>query len=100
MEHNSLKRQGIGMIIVLAIEYLLGMTANLFVEFPNSKSEGTMWFFAFKNIPVALHIIIGILVVGGGIVLLIRSIQKKNKLWINVSSIGFVTLLISALSGS
>src|SRR5438270_2365588 len=93
----KLKRQGIGMTIALAIEYLLGMTANLFVAFPDSKNERTMWSFAFQNIPVALHIIIGILLVGGGIMLLIRSIQKKNKLWISVSSIGFVTLLIAGL---
>lgn len=96
----KLKRQGIGMIIALAIEYVLGMTTNLFVQFPNSHNEGTMWSFAFKNFPTVLHIIIGILLLGGGIMLLIRSFQKKNKLWISVSSIGFITLLIAAFSGS
>lgn len=96
----KLKRQGIGMIIVLAIEYLIGMAANLFVEFPHAKSESTMWSFAFKNMPTALHIVIGILLVGGGIMLLVRSIQKKNKLWIYVSSIAFIALLLAGLSGS
>ena len=100
MNNNSLKRQGIGMVIVLAIEYLLGMTSNLFVQFPNSKSEGAMWAYAFKSIPTALHIIVGILLVGGSIMLLIRSIQRKNKLWIRISIIGLITLIMAAMSGS
>jgi hypothetical protein len=80
MENNSLRKQGIGMIAILTIQYLIGMASNIFVKFPNSSNQGLLWEFAWKQLPIAFHIIIGILLILGSIVLFIRSIVSKNKL--------------------
>src|SRR5664279_5281870 len=99
MKNNSLKKQGIGMIAVLTIQYILGMASNLFVQFPNSTNQGLLWEFAWKQVPLALHIVIGTLLLIGSIILFVRSIMSKNKLWIKASSLGLFGILIAGFSG-
>lgn len=101
MEKNrGLMFHAAGLLLLLVPQYLLGMLTNLFVQFPQSKQEKTLWEFAWTQIPLAMHIILGILLLIGAIVLIIRSVQLKEKVWIICSIIGGLSMLIAALSGS
>ncbi len=101
-KHNSegLRNQGVGMIIVLAIEYLLGMATTSFVQFPENKPEGQLWAFAWKQFPLAAHIIIGGLLLVGAIVFILRSVMERNKTWIIASSIATVGIFLAVFGGS
>jgi hypothetical protein len=96
----SLKKQGIFMLIVLVLQYILGMTANLFVTFPQTKNEAALWEFAWSQLPIAAHIIVGSLLLIGGITLFVSSIVHKNKNWIVASTIGALALIFAGYSGS
>lgn len=96
----SLKPHAIGMIIVLTIEYLLGMFTNLFVAFPQGEKQGQLWLFAWRQVPLALHIIVGFLLFLGTIVLLVRAILRKDKRWIYASSISTISVFAAIVGGS
>src|SRR5258708_2654539 len=101
MENSkTLKTQGIAMIIILAIQYILGMTANLFAKFPESASAGQLWEYAWSQFSIASHIIVGLLLLVGAIVFVVRSILAKDKKWIVFSTIGLVAIFIAGFSGA
>ena len=97
---SSLNKYAIVLIIILIVQYLLGMFTNSFVQFPQGKNEGQLWEFAWSQIPIAAHIIVGSLLLFGAIIFVIRSIRQKNKSWITASIIGGVGILISGMSGA
>lgn len=97
---ETLKFHGIVIIVLLILQYLLGMITNLFVQFPQDKHGGQLWVFAWKQIPLAAHIILGILLIIGSIVLVIRAMRQKNKSWIIASIIGVLSILVAGVSGA
>jgi hypothetical protein len=97
--HQQLSRSGIGMIIALVVQYILGMINNFFVTFPDTTDRGVLWRYAYSHFSEAAHIIIGILMVPGAIVLLVRSIQNHDRNWIIASAVGFAGIFISFASG-
>ena len=84
--------------VTLVIQFLLGMYINLYVEFPTS-GPADAWKFAWSSLPVAAHIILGTLGLLATIVMLVRSIIRKNRHWIVVASIGVAGLLLSVIGG-
>lgn len=84
----------------LVLQYLFGMFVNLFVQFPDTQKESVLWKFAQDQMPVVLHMVIGALLIIGGIVLLIRTIRKRDKQLVMASSIGLVALLIASFAGA
>jgi len=83
----------------LIIEYLLGMVASLFVQFPDTNKERILWQFANGQWSIVLHMLIALGLVLSGIVFLIRTIRKRNKYWIISASVGLVSLLIATFAG-
>lgn len=77
----------------------LGMLTNLYAQFPDTGEEGQLWQFAWTQVSLALHIILGLLVFGGALMLLIRSITYKNRTWIVAGSIGLAGILIAIYGG-
>lgn len=103
--NNKVKKEilgtwGIIMLGLLALQYVLGIATNLFVMFPQKKDAGQLWEFAWKQPPLAIHIILGIILIVVAIVILTQSIGQKNKLWITISAIGVLTILIAGISGA
>ncbi|HSX09379.1 MAG TPA: hypothetical protein VLF93_04445 [Candidatus Saccharimonadales bacterium] len=84
----------------LFLQFLLGMFTNLFVEFPDKANEKTLWEFSKNQMPIVLHMVIAALLVIGGIVLLVRTIRKKDKQWIIAASVGLVALLFATFAGA
>lgn len=90
---NSLSKQGLYIIGLLVVQYLLGMYTNMFVAFPENKHEGQLWQFAWHQPSLVLHILVGFSLLFGAISLVVRSIKQKNKSWIYASSIGTIAIL-------
>ncbi|HVA97040.1 MAG TPA: hypothetical protein VND99_05290 [Candidatus Acidoferrales bacterium] len=84
----------------LILQYLLGMFANMFVQFPDTTNEVKLWEFAKGQWPVMTHIILGALLVIGGIVFLIRTIRRKDKQWIIAASVGLFSMLVAGIAGA
>jgi len=81
------------------LQFLLGMFSALFVEFPENASEQQVWKFAGQQIPVVLHMLLGLLLLLGAIALVVRAIILKDKIWIWTSVIGLVGVLVADITG-
>ena len=97
---DKLKGHAFFMIFVLVAEYVLGVATTLLVKFPEGQSEKQVWQFAFQQIPLALHIIIGILLFVGSVSFFIRALKLKNRIWIVTSSVAMVAILGGMGAGS
>ncbi len=96
---NGLRGHGIGMIAMLIVQYILGMVSNLFVQFPQSEQDGKLWEFAWSQISIASHIILGILLFIGAVVFVIRAVAKKDRFWTIASIIGLVAIMSAIYGG-
>lgn len=97
---TSLNRQAFGLVIGLCLQYVLGITTTLFVQFPPHLPAGKVWEFAWKQIPLALHIILGLFLLIGSVTLLIQAIKLHSQQWIVAATIGLLIMLLTSLSGS
>ncbi len=96
---NSLNKQGLGMLIGLIVQYLLGISTNLFVRFPPSGNEGVMWQFAKSQLLFNLHLYWGTLLLIGAIVFYIRAFRQKNKSWKIASGFGLAFIIFAIVAG-
>jgi len=88
------------MIIVLVAEYFLGIFTTFLVKFPEELNEKEVWRFAFQQIPLALHIIVGTLLFIGAVSFFIRALKLKNRIWIATSSVAVAAILGGLGTGS
>ncbi len=98
-KQDILTRSGIGMIIGLTVQYLLGMANNLFVKFPQTTDTGKLWIYAWTHVTEALHIILGILFLVGAPVVLLRAIRAQHRTWVTASAIGLAGIVIAFVTG-
>ncbi|SRR5258708_34827383 len=96
----SLKKHIIILIFVLVIEYLLGMMTNLFVHFPDSASETQLWEFSKRQLPVILHILVGLSLLIGSLTLALRSFRQKDNSIKIATIIGLVSIFLAGFAGS
>lgn len=83
-------------LVLLVIQYMLGMIANLEVQLP----AGNAWSWAFQHSPIILlHIILGTLLVVMALVAVILSIVARHPAGIIASSAGLALLIFAWLSG-
>ncbi len=94
-------------LLLLSIEFMLGMLVNLFVEIP-SPLPGTaggilqalVWSLAQTGMPsLWLHVVLGIALLLIGIALLVLSIAAHQRRWIIVSLLAALGILLATLSG-
>ncbi len=95
-----LKRQAIGIIVMLVLEYILGMTTNLFVHFTQGQAAQANWDFARTQLPLMAHIILGMLILLAAIVLYIQAVKARSRTWKIPSGIGLGSVLLTIFSGS
>jgi len=100
MKKDPLKIQSHFILGFLILEYLFGMFASLFIEFPDTKNEKILWRFATGQPSIVIHMVLAAMLIIAGIVLLVRSIIKKDKTWIIAASIGLFALLSASVAGS
>jgi hypothetical protein len=90
----------LGLVIGLTLQYLLGMYTDLFVAFPEGAQGDAAWHFAETQIPLILHIILGLFLFTGAVALCVRAYRYGDKEWRIVSIVGLLAILAAVASGS
>ena len=95
----TLQYQGNAMIVLLALQYILGLAVMAFVKFPESATVAQYWDFANSQWLLVTHMAVGTGLVIGAVVILVRAILQKNTIWKIAGSIGFISIIIAGLGG-
>ncbi len=96
---RSLRAHGILMIILLAVQYILGMINNFFVNFPQSDQPEVMWKYAASQASEISHIFLGLLLFISAAILVVRALRAKNRSWIIASIIGLIGIMSAIYGG-
>jgi hypothetical protein len=90
-----LRLSSLGTVIMLILEFILGIVYNLYGTAPTStKSIGL-----FSSPDLALHVILGILLVIAALGQLIRAITVRHPLSIWMSAVGLLAILGAGFAG-
>ena len=90
-----LRGASIGVVVMLIIQFILGMIYNLYGTAPTStKSIGL-----FSSPTIALHVIVGILLGLAAIAQLVRAIGARHSLTICLSALGLVFIIGAGFAG-
>lgn len=98
---KSLRLQVIAMLILLVVEFILGILTNLYVSMPIALRNGSAWKFAMTESPMlTLHIVVGTLLVILSITILIGAISAQKSVQIGFAVVGFILICLTWMSGS
>jgi hypothetical protein len=90
-----LRLSSLGAVIMLIVQFVLGIVYNLYGTAPTpAKSVGL-----FSSPDLALHVILGILLVIAALGQLIRAISVRHPLSVWMSAIGLVAILGAGFAG-
>jgi heme A synthase len=90
-----LRMASLGAVVMLILQFILGMIYNLYGTAPTSKKSIGL----FSSPVIALHVILGILLFIVAVVLLVRAIQARHKLSIWMTAVGLVAILAAGFAG-
>jgi len=88
---------GITLVLVLVLQYILGMYTALYIEIPEDVSG---WTFMGNSMVILSHVILGTLLAVAAIWLLAASIKKMNRFWILFSVFGLAGISLALMTGS
>jgi hypothetical protein len=90
-----LRLSSLGAVVMLIIQFVLGIIYNLYGTAPTStKSVGL-----FSSPDLALHVILGILLVIAAVGQLIRAITARHPLSIWMSAVGLAAIVAAGFAG-
>ena len=90
-----LRLSSLGAVVMLIIEFILGVIYNLYGTAPTStKSIGL-----FSSPDLALHVVLGILLVVAAVGQLVRAIGVRHRLSIWLSAVGLLAILGAGSAG-
>ena len=90
-----LRRSSLGAVVMLIVQFILGMIYNLYGTAPTStKSIGL-----FSSPDLALHVILGILLFLAAVAQLVRAIGTRHKLSMWLSALGLLSILGAGFAG-
>ncbi len=84
------------MMILLLIQYVLGVAYNLYGTAPTATKKVE----PFSSPLIAVHVIVGTLLIVGAIYVLVISVRAKARLAVTMSSAGLLALLAAWGTGS
>ncbi len=96
---NSIDKHAIGLLALLGIEFLLGVWASLFAEFPDNSNANQLWSYGFTQWSVVAHIIVGLLILAGAVALLVSAYKRKSHNWKVAGWAGFAFVTIAFICG-
>jgi hypothetical protein len=87
----GLRQASLAIVIVLIVQFTLGISVNLYVTLPAAGHPGhSSW---FGNGPLlALHVALGMFLVLAAVFVLVRAIMARNRTLIVTSAAGFVAI--------
>lgn len=96
-----LRRGSVAVLVLLVLEYGIGMYVNLYVTVPRTDHGGDMGT-AIANGPAALslHAVIGLLLGLGALGLLVQAVMVRHKGAIAFSAIALFALAMAAVTGA
>jgi hypothetical protein len=90
-----LRLSSLGAVVMLIVEFILGVIYNLYGTAPTStKSIGL-----FSSPDLALHVVLGILLVVAAVGQLVRAIGVRHRLSIWLSAVGLLAILGAGSAG-
>ncbi len=99
-----LRGTSFGMLVLLIVQFALGIVVNLYVSVPASDQGGLLRAIgkALSNPPAALasHAGLGLLIVLAAIGLLVRAVIARHALTIAASVIGLLAIIGAAFNGA
>jgi hypothetical protein len=96
---TALRRASLAILVVLIVQFALGIGVNLYVTLPAAGHPGhASW---FGNGPLlALHAALGMFLILAAIFVLIRSIMARNATLIVTSAAGLVAIILAFFFGA
>jgi hypothetical protein len=95
----GLPQTSLSVLIVLIVQFALGIGVNLYVTLPAAGHPGHSSFFG--NGPLlAIHAALGMFLILAAIFVLVRAIMARNVTLIVTSAAGLVAILLAAFFGS
>ena len=95
----GLRQANLALLILLAVQFALGIGVNLYVTLPDAGDPGHASWFG-NGALLALHATLGMLLILGAIFVLVRAIMARNAALIITSAAGLVAILLAAFFGS
>jgi hypothetical protein len=95
----GLRQANLALLILLAVQFALGIGVNLYVTLPAAGHPGHASWFGNGAI-LALHAALGMLLILGALFVLVRAIMARNVALIATSAAGLVAILLAAFFGS
>ncbi len=87
------------MLGLLSLQFILGAISNLYVKFPDTADQATLWHTANTNWMTLSHMIVGTVIVVLGLVILVKGIKLKQRMFSPLAIIALVAILVSAVGG-
>jgi hypothetical protein len=111
MNQAKIRGQSFGLLVMLGIQFVLGMIINLFVKIPTTHPgttgnfgsraiHGFIW--AISNgagIALLLHVVVAIGLLLGSLTLVVRAAVARSPSWIAVSAIGALGIITALTNG-
>jgi hypothetical protein len=93
---SGLRRASLGALVMLIVQFGLGVGVNLYTTLPAKGSAGD----AFSNGPLlVLHVVVGLLLIVAAIGLLVRAIIARHGPVIAVAAVGLLAIVAAATQG-
>ena len=93
---SGLRRASLGALVMLIVQFGLGIGVNLYISLPGKGSAGD----AFSNGPLlVLHVVVGLLLVVAAVGLLVRAIIARHGPVIAAAAVGLVAIATAATQG-
>ena len=97
---SNLRRASLGALVMLIVQFGLGVGVNLYVSLPAAGSSGRKLSQAFSNSPLlALHVVLGLLLIVSAVTLLVRGIVARHTPVIALSAAGLLAIIFAATQG-
>jgi hypothetical protein len=90
-----LRMASVGLVAMLILEFILGVIYNLYGTAPTAKKSIGL----FSSPDLALHVVLGILLLVAALVQLIRAIGTRHALSIWLSAVGLVAIIGAGFAG-
>ena len=92
---TRIRYASLGLVSMLIIEFILGVAYNLYGTAPTPKKSIGL----FSSPVLALHVILGILLLVAAVILLVRSIGARHRLSIWMAAVGLVGIIAAGGAG-
>ena len=99
-------------LMLLAIQFLVGMVVNLYVRVPSvhpgaSASnyfvgfvQGVVWAMVHSELALVVHTVLGLLLVLASFILIGFALTHRQRVWIIISLIGWVGIIGAGFNGA